>query len=81
MDIEYWQNLEVQKMTGRIITSKKEICMTQLDIPRISQPYTIAMENKIEDNDDDKIDQVTLLRIGFRGGGLKFHLTHEDGWT
>ena len=35
-DIAYWRNEDVQKMTGRIITTKKEIRMTQLDIPRIS---------------------------------------------
>ena len=35
-DIQYWREPETQKMTGRIITSKKNIKMSQLDIPRIS---------------------------------------------
>ena len=80
-DIAYWRNEDVQKMTGRIITTKKEIRMTQLDIPRISQLHTIAMEEKIDDDDDDKIDRVTPLRIGLGGRGLKLHLAHEDGWA
>ena len=30
---------------------------------------------------EDKIDQVTPLRIGLGGRGLKLHLAHENGWA
>ena len=80
-DIQYWREPETQKMTGRIITSKKNIKMSQLDIPRISQIHAMAMEEKIDDDDEAKIDRVTPLRIGLGGRGLKLHLAHEDGWA
>ena len=80
-DIAYWRDPEVQKMTGRIVTSKKDIRMSQLDIPRISQLHAMAMEDKIDDDDEDKIDRVTPLKIGLGGRGLKLHLAHEDGWA
>ena len=80
-DIAYWKQPEVQKMTGRIVTSKKEVRMSQLDIPRISHLHSIAMEEKIADEDADKIDRVTPLKIGLGGRGLKLHLAHEDGWA
>ena len=80
-DIAYWRNPDVQKMTARIVTSKKEIRMSQLDIPRISQLHAIAMEDKIDDDDEAKIDRVTPLRIGLGGRGLKLHLAHDDGWA
>ena len=80
-DIQYWRDPEVQKMTGRIITSEKNIRMSQLDIPRISQIHAMAMEEKIDDDDEAKIDRVTPLRIGLGGRGLKLHLAHEDGWA
>ena len=45
-DIAYWRDPEVAKMTGRIITSKKEIRMLQLDIPRISQLHPAPLRKR-----------------------------------
>ena len=64
-------------MAGRIITLKKEICMSQLDIPHISHLHSITME-EIEDKDTDMIYCVTLLKIRLRSRGLKLHLANED---
>ena len=80
-DIKYWQDPEVKKMTGRIVTSKRGVRMTQLDIPRISHLHSVAMDEKIGDDEVEKIDKVTPLRIGLGGRGLKLHLPHEDGWA
>ena len=79
LTFQYWRKPEIQKMTGRIITSKKNIKMSQLDIPRISQIHAMAMEEKIDDDDEAKIDRVTPLRIWLGGRGLKIHVAHKDG--
>ena len=39
------------------------------------------MDHKIGNNEVDKIDRVTPLRIGLGGQGLKLHLSHKNGWA
>ena len=66
-DIKYLQDSEIKKNDWLHYHLKERVQMSQLDIPPISNLHSLTIEEKVGNEEMNKIDQVTPSRIGLRG--------------